>query len=128
VDGVTGVTDQLNNKTVPADKIFIGLGKIVEGLTFFEDAMILIYNIEKFISLENLEKIDLAVKKEKVRKSAVSQSKLPARKIPVKAGNAKDNNEKAEVRGEDQNEPQKSQGPKVVRAKRVTSSKKKKGL
>ena len=62
-DMVTGITNRLEQKTIPADKIFPGLEKIIEGLVFFEDGMILIYNLEKLFTLENVGMLDLAMKK-----------------------------------------------------------------
>ena len=57
-DMVTGVTNRLEQKTIPADRIFPGMEKIIEGLVFFEDGMILIYNLEKLFNLENIEMLN----------------------------------------------------------------------
>ena len=74
-DMVTGVTNRLEQKTVPADTIFPGMEKIIEGLVFFEDGMILIYNLEKLLTLENGEVLDLVMKKAKVKAEVVEKIK-----------------------------------------------------
>jgi purine-binding chemotaxis protein CheW len=115
-DRVTGVTNRLDKKTVTADKIFPGLEKIIEGLVFFEDGMILIYNLEKLITLENGEMLDLVMKKAETKAKAKAEV---GEKIKVK--------EKAEVKDVVQEEMKKVKKPKEVRAKRVKVSGKKAG-
>jgi purine-binding chemotaxis protein CheW len=75
-DMVTGVTNRLEQKIVPADNIFPGLEKIIEGLIFFEDGMILIYDLEKLFTLESIEVINLALmEKEKAKAKAKAEAK-----------------------------------------------------
>jgi len=50
-DKVLDVTTKTKQKVVTADKVFPGLENVVEGLLFLEDGMILLYNLEKIISL-----------------------------------------------------------------------------
>ena len=68
-DMVTGVTNRLEQKIVTADNIFPGLEKIIEGLIFFEDGMILIYDLEKLFTLESIEVINLALMEQEKRKA-----------------------------------------------------------
>lgn len=60
---VLDVTTKTKQKVITADNIFPGLEKTVEGLLFLEDGIILLYNLEKIISLENGKKLDKVVKK-----------------------------------------------------------------
>lgn len=66
VDSVKGITNRKDQKIIPAGKIFPGMEKTLEGLIFFEDGVILIYNPEKLFSIENLGKINMKVLEQKM--------------------------------------------------------------
>jgi purine-binding chemotaxis protein CheW len=84
-DMVTGVTNRLEQKIVPADNIFPGLEKIIEGLIFFEDGMILIYDLEKLFTLESIEVINLALmEKEKAKAKAEAKKKIKDKSKKIK--------------------------------------------
>ena len=65
VDDVTGLSDKLNHKIVMADEFLQANETIVDGLSFFEDGMILIYNIDRIISQKEGAILDLALKRKK---------------------------------------------------------------
>lgn len=134
-DMVTGVTNRLEQKTVPADKIFPGMEKIIEGLVFFEDGMILIYNLDKLFNLENIEMLNLtfleqekkeihdvmehAEEKKEAKAKAEEKIKDKRKKFKVKEKT------EAEVKDVIQEEVKKAGRPKVVRTKRVKANGKK---
>jgi purine-binding chemotaxis protein CheW len=66
-DMVTGVVSRNGRKKVSSGQIFTGLEKIVEGLVFCDDGIILIYDPEKLFTLENMEKLDLTVLEQKMK-------------------------------------------------------------
>ncbi len=76
VDAVKGITDRVDQKIVPAEKIFPGMENIFEGLIFFEDGMILIYDMNRFFTLEKAEKIDIGLIGQKMK-----EIKEPGKKI-----------------------------------------------
>jgi len=115
-DMVTGVTNRLDRKIVTADKVFPGLEKIIEGLVFFEDGMILIYNLEKLFTLENMEMLNLALMEQE--KKEVHDVKEPAEK-KIKS------TEKITVKEKEVKTVKKKQEPKKTAAKRVQASVKK---
>ncbi|MCK4344852.1 MAG: purine-binding chemotaxis protein CheW [Bacteroidales bacterium] len=121
-DMVTGVTNLLEQKTVPADRVFPGLEKIIEGLVFFEDGIILIYNLDKLFTLESIEVINLALMEQEkkevhdVKEQAEEQIQAP-KKITAKEKEIKDKKEVKTVK--------KKQEPKKTAAKRVQASVKK---
>lgn len=112
-DMVTGITNRLDKKIITADKIFPGLEKIIEGLVFFEDGMILIYDMGKLFTMENREVLDLVMNK--------AEEKIKDKKGKFKV------KEKTEARVKDviQEEVKKAVRPKVVRTKRVKANGKK---
>ncbi|MCK5135696.1 MAG: purine-binding chemotaxis protein CheW [Bacteroidales bacterium] len=65
VDDVTVLSDQLNQKKVMAGEFLQANETIVDGLSFFEDGMILIYNIDRIISQKEGVILDLALKRKK---------------------------------------------------------------
>jgi purine-binding chemotaxis protein CheW len=67
VDSIKGITNRKDQKIIPANKIFPGLEKILEGLIFFEEGMILIYDPERLFTLENMGKIDIKVLEQKMK-------------------------------------------------------------
>lgn len=115
-DMVTGVTNRLEQKTVTADKIFPGLEKIIEGLVFFEDGMILIYNLEKLFTLENTEMLSLAL---------MNQEKKEVHDIKEKAEKKIKSTEEITAKEKEAKTVKKKQGPKKTAAKRVQASVKK---
>ena len=134
-DMVSGVTSRLEQKTVPADKIFPGMEKIIEGLVFFEDGMILIYNLEKLFTLGNMEMLNLALMEQEkkeihdVKKHAEEMKEAKAKaeekiKDKRKKFKVKEKTE-ADVKGVIQEEVKKAGRPKVVRTKRVKANGKK---
>lgn len=76
-DMVTGVIKKLEQKTVPADRVFPGLEKIIEGLVFFEDGMILIYDLEKLFTLESIEVINLTLMEQEKKEVQGLKEKAP---------------------------------------------------
>jgi len=66
-DMVTGVVNRNGQNRVQDGQIFPGLEKIVEGLVFCDDGIILIYDPEKLFTLENMEKLDLTVLEQKMK-------------------------------------------------------------
>jgi purine-binding chemotaxis protein CheW len=66
-DMVTGVVSRNGRNKVSSGQIFTGLEKIVEGLVFCDDGIILIYDPEKLFTLENMEKLDLTVLEQKMK-------------------------------------------------------------
>jgi len=90
-DMVTGITNRLDKKIITADKVFPGLEKIIEGLVFFEDGMILIYNLEKLFTLENVEMIDLVMKKAKVQDVVQEEIKKAEKPKAVRTKRVKSN-------------------------------------
>ena len=90
-DMVTGITNRLDKKIITDDKVFPGLEKIIEGLVFFEDGMILIYNLEKLFTLENMEMIDLVMKKAKVQDVVQEEIKKAEKPKAVRTKRVKSN-------------------------------------
>jgi len=68
-DTVTGVVNRNDLNRIQSGQIFTGLEKIVEGLLFCEDGIILIYDPERLFTLENMGKIDLAVLEKKMKEN-----------------------------------------------------------
>ncbi len=64
-DAVTGVIESLEEKVVTADKIAPNID-YVEGVTKVEDGIILIHDLEKFLSLEEEQTLDVALKESKL--------------------------------------------------------------
>lgn len=126
-DMVSGVTSRLEQKTVAADKIFPGMEKIIEGLVFFEDGMILIYNLEKLFNLENIEMLNLAfLEKEKkeihdVKEPAEKKIQEPEKKAEKKIKST----EKITVKEKKVKTVKKKQEPKKTTEKRVQANVKK---
>jgi chemotaxis signal transduction protein len=67
VDSVKGMTNRKDQKMFPAGKIFEGMEKIFEGLIFFEDGMILIYDPEKIFKLEKISGINMEALGQKMK-------------------------------------------------------------
>jgi purine-binding chemotaxis protein CheW len=65
-DSVKGITKRKDQKIIPAGKIFPGMEKILEGLVFFEDGTVLIYDPEKLFSVQDLSKIDMNMVGQKI--------------------------------------------------------------
>lgn len=59
-DAVTGIIGCSDGKVVKAEQILPGAGYI-DGVVKLEDGMVLIHDIEKFLSLEEEEKLDKAL-------------------------------------------------------------------
>jgi purine-binding chemotaxis protein CheW len=59
-DTVTGVIECSEHNLIPAQRIVPGLAH-VEGIIKFEDGLILIHNLDKFLSLEEEASVDLAL-------------------------------------------------------------------
>ncbi len=76
-DSVKGITSRKDQKIIPAGEIFPGMEKILEGLIFFEDGMILIYEPEKLFTLQNLGKIDMKVLGKKIKHHHDTVGKVP---------------------------------------------------
>ena len=81
VDSVKGMTNRKDQKIIPAGKIFPGMEKILEGLVFFEDGMILIYDPERLFTLENMGKIDMEALEQKIKEIQDTGEKVRG-KIP----------------------------------------------
>ena len=60
-DRVTGVTERTEQQVVPADDVFPGMQKILEGLIFYEDGLILIYKLDKLFDMDTEQYIDLTL-------------------------------------------------------------------
>jgi purine-binding chemotaxis protein CheW len=60
-DAVSGVVEGSKDELIAAETILPGL-EYVEGVTKLEDGMILIHNLEKFLSLEEEKTLDQALK------------------------------------------------------------------
>jgi purine-binding chemotaxis protein CheW len=60
-DAVSGVVEGSKDELIAAETILPGL-EYVEGVTKLEDGMILIHNLEKFLSLEEEKTLDRALK------------------------------------------------------------------
>jgi len=67
VDSIKGITNRKDQKIIPADKIFPGMNKILEGFIFFEDGLILIYDPAELFTLENMRKIDIELIEQKMK-------------------------------------------------------------
>lgn len=61
VDTVVGVIERSDLEVISADTILPGL-EYVQGVTRFEDGMVLIHNLEKFLSFEENEALDHAIR------------------------------------------------------------------
>lgn len=61
VDGTAGVIEREMEKTVSTEKILPSM-PYVEGVVKFEDGLILIHNLDTFLSLDEEEKLDAAMK------------------------------------------------------------------
>jgi purine-binding chemotaxis protein CheW len=59
-DTVTGVIECFDDNLISAERILPGL-RHVEGIIKFEDGLILIHNLDKFLSLEEEASVDLAL-------------------------------------------------------------------
>jgi purine-binding chemotaxis protein CheW len=59
-DTVTGVIECSDDSLISAERILPGL-RHVEGIIKFEDGLILIHNLDKFLSLEEEASVDLAL-------------------------------------------------------------------
>lgn len=59
-DGVSGVIEKAAERVVTSEEILSGM-KYVEGVMKFEDGMILIHDIDKFLSLEEEKVLDEAM-------------------------------------------------------------------
>lgn len=77
VDSVKGITGRKDQKIISAGKIFPGMEKILEGLIFFEDGMILIYDPEKLFTLQDLSMIDMEALGQKIKKIHDTVDKAP---------------------------------------------------
>lgn len=66
-DAVTGIIGCSDDKVVKAEQILPKAGYI-EGVVKLEDGMVLIHDIEKFLSLEEEEKLDKALNKKSEEK------------------------------------------------------------
>ncbi len=64
VDVVDGVIEHLNQKMIPTEEILPGT-EYVEGEIKLEDDLILIHDLDKFLSLEENKELDAALKKKK---------------------------------------------------------------
>lgn len=62
VDGVSGIVECPEQKIIMADEILPGMEHI-EGIAKLGSGMILIHNIDKFLSLEEEEALDSAIRK-----------------------------------------------------------------
>jgi purine-binding chemotaxis protein CheW len=62
VDEVRGVIEQAQEEVVPAEAVLPG-AKYVEGVVKLEDGMILIHDLNRFLSLEEERSLDKALKK-----------------------------------------------------------------
>jgi len=129
-DMVTGVVSRNGRNRVSSGQIFTGLEKIVEGLVFCDDGIILIYDPEKLFTLENMEKINLKVLKQK-KKEIQAAGKKVKEKIPgqditaistevVKNATGK-NRGKAEKRKKDASKRLKTSGTKKINEKQKRS-------
>lgn len=89
-DMVTGVVSRHGRNKVQAGQIFPGLEKIVEGLVFCEDGIILIYDPEKLFTLENMVKIDLEALEQKMKEiqetGEKGRKKTPGQDITAVSG------------------------------------------
>jgi purine-binding chemotaxis protein CheW len=126
-DMATGVTNRLEQKTIPADKIFPGMEKIIEGLVFFEDGMILIYNLDKLFNLENIEMLNLTfLEQEKkeihdVKEPVEKKIREPEKNTEKKIKSTK----KIKVKEKAAKTVKKKQEPKKTAAKRIQANVKK---
>lgn len=66
VDEVTGVVESREQEVITAEKILPGTD-YVEGVIKLEDGLILIHDLDKFLSLEEDRKLDAALKIKKKR-------------------------------------------------------------
>lgn len=62
VDEVRGIIEQAQEEVVPAEVVLPGV-KYVEGVVKLEDGMILIHDLDRFLSLEEEKALDKAQKK-----------------------------------------------------------------
>lgn len=89
-DMVTGVVSRNGRNKVSSGQIFTGLEKIVEGLVFCDDGIILIYDPEKLFTLENMEKLELSVLGQKMKKIQDTgekvKEKIPGQDITAVSG------------------------------------------
>jgi purine-binding chemotaxis protein CheW len=89
-DTVTGVVDRNGHNRIQPGQIFTGLEKIVEGLIFYEDGIILIYDPERLFTLENIGKIDLKLLEQKMKKIQDTgekvKEKIPGQDITAVSG------------------------------------------
>ncbi len=58
-DSVQGIMNRTDRKMIPAGEVAPGLEKILEGLIFLDDGMILIYDPGKLFVYDNMIKIDI---------------------------------------------------------------------
>ena len=65
VDSVSGVIERSEQKVTKAEKIVPGM-EYIEGVTRFEDGMLLIHDLDKFLSLDEEEALYNAMRKEGV--------------------------------------------------------------
>ena len=64
VDAVEGVIEHSNEKVITPEKILPGTEHI-EGVMKLEDGLVLIHDLDKFLSLEEDKELDAALKKKK---------------------------------------------------------------
>ncbi|HUU30038.1 MAG TPA: chemotaxis protein CheW [archaeon] len=64
VDMVNGIIQPAKEKLVPAEKVTPGM-ELIDGVIKLEDGMILIHDLERFLSLEEETMLDKAVKGKK---------------------------------------------------------------
>jgi purine-binding chemotaxis protein CheW len=62
VDEARGIIEQAQEEVVPAEVVLPGV-KYVEGVVKLEDGMILIHDLDRFLSLEEEKSLDRALKK-----------------------------------------------------------------
>ena len=61
-DAVSGVIERSEQEVIAAEKVLPGI-EYVEGVVKLEDGMILIHDLNKFLSLEEEQALDNAMKK-----------------------------------------------------------------
>ena len=89
-DTVTGVVNRNDRNRIQPGQIFTDLEKIVEGLIFYEDGIILIYDPERLFTLENIGKIDLKLLEQKMKEIQDTgekvKEKIPGQDITAVSG------------------------------------------
>ena len=64
VDTVEGVIEHSSQETIPPERILAGM-EYIEGVIKFEDGLVLIHDLDKFLSLEEEQELDKALKKKR---------------------------------------------------------------